>query len=54
MPLQPENYPAKSPLIAPELEEQLGQLLCKLAAPGTLVCLLGEDGKRVITRPVQV
>lgn len=45
MPLQPENYPAKSPLIAPELEEQLSQLLGKLAAPVTLVCLLGEDGK---------
>ena len=45
MPLQPENYPAKSPLIAPELEEQLSQLLSKLAAPVTLVCLLGEDGK---------
>ena len=45
MSLQPENYPAKSPLIAPELEEQLGQLLSKLVAPVTLVCLLGEDGK---------
>ena len=45
MPLQPENYPAKSPLIAPELEEQLGQLLSKLAVSVTLVCLVGEDGK---------
>lgn len=45
MPLQPENYPAKSPLIAPELEDQLGQLLSKLASPVTLVCLVGEDGK---------
>ncbi len=45
MPLQPKNYPGKSPLIAPELESQLGQLLAKLEAPVTLVCLLGEDGK---------
>lgn len=45
MPLQPENYPAKSPLVAPELEGQLSQLLSKLASPVTLVCLLGEDGK---------
>ena len=45
MPLQPENYPAKSPLIAPELEEQLSQLLAKLAAPVALVCVVGEDGK---------
>lgn len=45
MPIQPENYPGKSPLIAPELESQLGQLLAKLEAPVTLVCLLGEDGK---------
>ncbi len=45
MPLQPENYPAKSPLIAPELEEQLSQLLAKLTAPVTLVCLVGEDEK---------
>lgn len=45
MPLQPENYPAKSPLIAPELEDQLVQLLSKLASPVTLVCLVGEDGK---------
>lgn len=45
MPLQPKNYPGKSPLIVPELESQLGQLLAKLEAPVTLVCLLGEDGK---------
>lgn len=45
MPLQPESYPAKSPLIAPELEEQLTQLLSRLAAPVTLVCLVGEDEK---------
>ncbi len=45
MPLQPKNYPGKSPLITPELESQLGQLLAKLEAPVTLVCLLGEDGK---------
>lgn len=45
MPLQPENYPAKSPLIAPELEGQLSQLLDRLSAPVALVCLLGEDEK---------
>ena len=45
MPLQPENYPAKSPLIAPELEGQLGQLFARLSAPVALVCLLGEDEK---------
>jgi len=45
MPLQPENYPAKSPLISPELEGQLGQLLDKLTAPVTLVCLLDGGEK---------
>lgn len=45
MPLQPENYPAKSPLIAPELEGQLSQLFARLSAPVALVCLLGEDEK---------
>ena len=45
MPLQPENYPAKSPLITPELEGQLAPLLDRLSAPVTLVCVLGEDGK---------
>lgn len=45
MPLQPENYPAKSPLIAAELEEQLSQLLGRLSSPVTLVCLLGKDEK---------
>lgn len=45
MPLQPENYPAKSPLVSPELEGQLGQLLARLSAPVALVCLLGEDEK---------
>lgn len=45
MPLQPERYPAKSPLISPELEGQLAPLLARLAAPVTLVCLLGEDEK---------
>lgn len=45
MPLQPESYPAKSPLIAPELEEQLSQLLSKLSAPVTLVCILDRGEK---------
>jgi len=45
MPLQPQSFPAKSPLIAPELEEQLSQLLSKLTGPVTLVCVLGEDEK---------
>ena len=45
MPLQPEHYPAKSPLIAGELEGQLNQLLSKLSAPVTLVCLLDEGEK---------
>lgn len=45
MPLQLESYPAKSPLIAPELEGQLQPLLDKLASPVTLVCVLGEDEK---------
>lgn len=45
MPFQPENYPAKSPLIGAELEGQLGQLLSKLADPVTLVCLLDEGEK---------
>lgn len=45
MPLQPENYPAKSPLIAEELEGQLGQLLSKLPAPVTLVCVLDQGEK---------
>ena len=45
MPLQPENYPAKSPLIAEELEGQLGQLLSRLSAPVTLVCVLDQGEK---------
>lgn len=45
MPMQADAYPAKSPLIAPELEEQLSQLLGKLDAPVALVCVLGEDEK---------
>lgn len=45
MPLQPENYPAKSPLIADELEGQLKSLLDKLSEPVTLVCVLGGDEK---------
>lgn len=45
MPLQPENYPAKSPLIAEELEGQLGQLLARLQSPVALVCIVGEDEK---------
>ena len=45
MPLQPENYPAKSPLISSELEGQLQPLLDKLAAPVTLVCVLDEGDK---------
>ena len=45
MPLQPENYPAKSPLISSELEGQLSQLLSRLAAPVTLVCVLDEGDK---------
>lgn len=45
MPLRPENYPAKSPLIAEELEGQLSQLLSKLSAPVTLVCVLDEGEK---------
>lgn len=45
MPLQPENYPAKSPLIAEELEGQLSQLLSRVAAPVTLVCVLDEGEK---------
>lgn len=45
MSLQPENYPAKSPLIAEELEGQLSQLLSRLSAPVTLVCVLDEGEK---------
>ncbi|MDE6841558.1 MAG: thioredoxin family protein [Oscillospiraceae bacterium] len=45
MPLQPKNYPGKSPLIAPELEDQLKPLLDKLSAPVTLVCVLDEGEK---------
>lgn len=45
MPLQPERYPARSPLISPELEGQLGQLLDRLESPVTLVCIVGEDEK---------
>lgn len=45
MPLQADAFPAKSPLIAPELEEQLSQLLGRLDAPVALVCVLGEDEK---------
>lgn len=45
MPLQPESYPAKSPLIAPELEEQLSQLLSRLTGPVAMLCLVGEDEK---------
>lgn len=45
MPLQPENYPAKSPLVSPELEGQLQPLLDKLAAPVTLVCVLDGGDK---------
>ena len=45
MPLQPEHYPARSPLISQELEGQLKPLLDRLSGPVTLVCLLGEDEK---------
>lgn len=45
MPLRPENHPAKSPLIAEELEGQLSQLLSRLSAPVTLVCVLDEGEK---------
>lgn len=45
MALQADAYPAKSPLIAPELEGQLKLLLDKLAGPVTMVCLVGEDEK---------
>lgn len=45
MALQADRYPGKSPLIAPELEEQLSQLLARLAGPVTMVCLVGEDEK---------
>lgn len=45
MPILPDNYPARSPLIAPELEDQLKPLLDKLSAPVTLVCIVGEDEK---------
>lgn len=45
MPLQPESYPAKSPLIAEELEGQLSQLFARLSAPVTLVCVLDEGEK---------
>ena len=45
MALQADAYPAKSPLIAPELEGQLSQLLDRLTAPVTMVCLVGEDEK---------
>ena len=45
MPLQPGSYPAKSPLIADELEGQLKSLLDKLSAPVALVCVLGGDEK---------
>lgn len=45
MALQADAYPAKSPLIVPELEGQLSQLLARLAGPVTMVCLVGEDEK---------
>ena len=45
MPIEATAYPAKSPLIAAELEAQLGQLLQKLTGPVGLVCLLGQDEK---------
>lgn len=45
MALQADAYPGKSPLIAPELETQLSQLLARLAGPVTMVCLVGEDAK---------
>lgn len=45
MPLQPENYPAQSPLVSSELEGQLSQLLSRLSTPVALACLLGEDEK---------
>lgn len=45
MALQADAYPAKSPLIAPELEGQLSQLLARLTGPVTMVCLVGEDEK---------
>ena len=45
MALQADAYPAKSPLIAPELEGQLKLLLDKLTAPVAMVCLVGEDEK---------
>lgn len=45
MSLRPENHPAKSPLIAEELEGQLSQLLSRLSAPVTLVCVLDEGEK---------
>lgn len=45
MPVRTDRYPAKSPLIAPELEGQLKPLLDRLANPVTLVCVLDEGEK---------
>ena len=45
MSIESTAYPAKSPLIAAELEGQLLQLFQKLDRPVQLVCLLGQDEK---------
>ena len=37
--------PEKSPLIAPALEEQLGQLFARLTADAELICIAGDDAR---------
>jgi len=43
--MEATNFPNRSPLITPTLEEQLSQLLGKLTAPVEFTCLVGSDEK---------
>lgn len=45
MPLNPDTYPAKSPLVNELLEGQLKTLLAKLAAPVEFTCILDGGAK---------
>lgn len=45
MPLDRKQFPARSELIAPALEEQLVLLLKKVTTPVEFICLVGKDSK---------
>lgn len=43
--MDPNTFPARSPLVNDLLEGQLNQLFGKLTAPVTITCIVGADGK---------